>query len=100
MNNSYKIHGILLSLSKWWLLFLLVQLYYCSLFGWQKLSKYKSSKNIVFFMGRWWGALWDFFQARPGNRIALVSAGCRTLAQVGRVDVLASRDCQALNLRE
>ena len=33
INNSYKIHGILLFLGKWWLLFLLVQLYYCSLFG-------------------------------------------------------------------
>ena len=60
MNNSYKIHGILLSLGKWWLLFLLVQLYYCSLFGQQKLSKYKCSRNIAFFTGRWLGALWDF----------------------------------------
>lgn len=100
MNNCYKIHGILLSLGKWWLLFLLVQLYYCSLFDWQKLSKYKCSRNMANSWGDGWEPCGTFFQALPGNRMVLVSADCRLLVQVGRVAVVVSGNCQALTLRE
>ena len=46
------------------------------------------------------GSSAGLFQALPGDRMALGSAGCRTPVQVGREAAVASRDCQALNLKE